>query len=379
MVVRDRRRGFTIVELLVVIAIISVLIAMLLPALQQAREAARRTSCTNKMKQIGIAFHNFHDRFGRLPPSCHVRRLPNGFIDPDPIWGRLRGWSWITDLLPDLEQEPLWSTLETTVGVPLEDHPNPPVAPGVYFEPHALARGTVLDEVICPSFRGDRYVDPSLAAIDLEAITNYKVMSATHIESLLVAYPGTANMPQPLYNPKLRHPDGGIYPGSKLRFKDFANDGTAHTILAVECVEQFSARWFLGMETLLVALPRIDVAGNQFTFELITDYWAPLGFTPGLFAEQSTVDKRLRTYLNWDYDLVTSSGGQWFYWYDDFGLSEVWKPKYGPSSHHPDVTNHLFVDGSVHSLPNKIDTALYMFLVTRDAGDPTGFFADYLK
>ncbi|MFH1919717.1 MAG: DUF1559 domain-containing protein, partial [Planctomycetota bacterium] len=360
MVVRDRRRAFTLVELLVVISIIAILIALLMPALQQAREAARRTSCSNKMKQIGIAFHNFHDRFGRLPPSCHVRRLPNGFIDPDPVWGRLRGWSWITDILPDLEQEPLWATLETTVGVPLEDHPNPPVVPGVYFEPHALARSTVLNEVICPSFRGDTYVDPTAAALDLEAITNYKVMSATHIESLLVAYPGTANI-VPRYprinDPPVRHPDGGIYPGSKLKFKDFSNDGTAHTILALECVEQFSSRWFLGMETMLVAFPQVDVAGNRFEFEPITSYWAPFGFTPGFFAESSTVDKRLRTYLNWDYEQL---------WYEDEGLSEVWDPKYGPSSHHSAVTNHLFVDGSVHSRPDTIDTALYMFLVTRD-------------
>ncbi|MFH1268325.1 MAG: DUF1559 domain-containing protein, partial [Planctomycetota bacterium] len=219
MVVRDRRRAFTLVELLVVIAIIAILIALLLPALQQAREAARRTSCSNKLKQIGIAFHNFHDRFGRLPPSCHVRRLPNGLIDDRLPYGRLRGWSWITDLLPDLEQAPLWTELETTVGVPLEPHPDPPLQPdsGFDIDPHALARGTVLNEFICPSFRGDTYIDPTVAAIDLEAITNYKVMSATHIESLMVAYPATANV-VPRYprvnDPPVRHPDGGIYPGS---------------------------------------------------------------------------------------------------------------------------------------------------------------------
>jgi len=372
MTVRDRKRGFTLVELLVVISIIAILIALLLPALQAAREAARRSSCTNKLKQIGLAFHNFHDRFRKLPPSCHVRRLTNGAIDTDPVWGRLRGWSWITDLLPDLEQEPLWNTLETTMGVPLMPHPNPPRT-FRNIDPHAEARATVLKEFICPSFRGDPYIDPTAATIDLEAITNYKVMAATHIESLFVAYPQPTAYP-PRYGwgritadmDPVRHPDGACYPGSKLRFKDFG-DGMSHTILCVETVEQFSSRWFLGMETLLVGLPPLDVADNVFEFERITHYWAPLNFTPGLFDEESTISKYYRTYLDWDYKTLG--------WYEDYDLiSEDFVIRYGPSSHHRRVTNHLFLDGTVHSLDNKIDCALYMFLITRDAGDPTGHF-----
>jgi len=102
------RRGFTLIELLVVIAIIAVLVALLLPAVQQAREAARRSTCKNKLKQIGLALHNYHDTH---------RSFPSGGFGQFSV-------SWWVQILPQLEQSTVWKKMVWTTNAGYSGGPN---------------------------------------------------------------------------------------------------------------------------------------------------------------------------------------------------------------------------------------------------------------
>jgi len=104
-----RGRGFTLIELLVVIAIIAVLIALLLPAVQQARESARRTQCRNSLKQMGLAFHNYHDVYSAFPKGGYGGGLGSAALYNTANAQRCRQISWGTALLPYLDQAPLYS------------------------------------------------------------------------------------------------------------------------------------------------------------------------------------------------------------------------------------------------------------------------------
>lgn len=123
-----RPTGFTLIELLVVIAIIALLIGLLLPAVQQAREAARRSQCKNNLKQLGLSLHNYHDTHGRLPGTYWTG------------WGGPEKGSYLVQLLPYIDQAPLYSKIDFQLNVDAQA----PVGLG-------LIRSQIVPLFICPS------------------------------------------------------------------------------------------------------------------------------------------------------------------------------------------------------------------------------------
>ena len=163
-----RHAGFTLIELLVVIAIIAVLISLLLPAVQAAREAARRISCFNNLKQIGLALANYHGSIGVYPFGASGRTFPPR--GPKPLLWSCNQASPLAMILPFMEQQTIFNACNYQVDNCLNGWV--PSFPRTYLDVNATAFGTKISAYLCPS---EVYSPPD----GYWAYTNYKANFGT--------------------------------------------------------------------------------------------------------------------------------------------------------------------------------------------------------
>src|SRR5262245_20813615 len=299
------RRAFTLVELLVVIAIIGVLVALLLPAVQMAREASRRSKCQNNLKQTGLALLNYESTFLVYPPSSTsgfgkgVWSYPgSGPSDPN-----IHLHSFASLILPYLEQ----SNTANSINYNLSS----------LDAANRMAASQLLPFYFCPSYPFKKYSDDALYVTKVGfsqfAIRNYVALGAKTVVGLSGSVPA----------------EGMMYPGSKTRLAE-CTDGTSNTVSISESREQKSSVWIDGTSAAVAArwtnLQSPTFAGNTSSVNY-TPY-----FPGGVFP---------------------NSIGQ----------------LYGPSSLHPNGAQHAFVDGSVQFIKQSIDVTVYDALVTRGGGE----------
>ena len=261
------REGFTLIELLVVIAIIAILVSLLLPAVQQAREAARKAQCQNNLKQLGLAMHNYQ--------ATH-KVFPFG-------WGTV-GQAWSALLLPQLDQGPMYDSLgfDEASQWPGSSRRWDPwrstIDPNQTDSPNKIACETVIPSMRCPSSSVDTFMDYN--GFDARVPATYRVCASSevwhddpHMKSARPVVDGVTPYPEwvdPYPDEErwrsLNHPphNGMIWGCSATSFAD-AKDGTTSTILLGEawCEPRF-VQDGQGMDYWAVGAPQTDGYRHDF-------------------------------------------------------------------------------------------------------------------
>jgi prepilin-type N-terminal cleavage/methylation domain-containing protein/prepilin-type processing-associated H-X9-DG protein len=311
-----KRPAFTIVELLTVIAIIGILTALLLPAVQSAREAARRLQCCNNLKQVGLAIHSFHGANNALPAG-NVLKTAGVCPGNRPGVQSDDGANWLILILPYLEQTGLYASYDLSA----------------YNEgiPNKVARETRVNIYVCPSdAENDKLMVPAsgpaaMGYLELPYMPgSYRAMSGRSDGYRFLDSEDLTTYPESWR--------GAIHAvGAKgFHAETFASirDGLSNTIIAGESTTTTNRGW--------------------------RTFWA---YSYAHFS-LSAATPQART-LWGDYDAAVAAGGP--------GRDKPCKRAWG--SYHPNGLNFLMCDGSVHFLATSIDMDLFTYLATIDGGE----------
>jgi prepilin-type N-terminal cleavage/methylation domain-containing protein/prepilin-type processing-associated H-X9-DG protein len=327
-----RRYGFTLVELLVVIAIIGVLIALLLPAVQAAREAARRTQCANNLKQFGLGLHNYHDTFKVIPPANSGTALPTA-----PNIG------WQVRILPFTEQTALYEKLNMKlVSVPNQKVYKPKDADPVNQATWSEARSHQVPYAMCPDDDEDELLNlwaQGSYGGNLGAQRNQSNSATCNMfmtENVHYEYEhGRWNN-----GGSLKSQISGLFGRVVFGPMTLADikDGTSNTFAVGEilgrCVDHDAGWW------------QVNCASNAHS-----SVHVPLNVKTNCVSSQAEAEKRL-------------------YIFPQCFTKNNWNFSWGFRSYHPAGANFLMADGSVQFINDDINFHIYRAYGGRDDGLP---------
>jgi prepilin-type N-terminal cleavage/methylation domain-containing protein len=360
-----RRRGFTLIELLVVIAIIGILVSLLLPAVQQAREAARRTQCKNNLKQLGLALHNYESTFKCFPMANAQNYVAN-----------VQGFSPQARLLPYVEQTNLQNLLDFTQ--PAFTGPWNNLVPNPQF---LAAFAMPLPLMLCPSDSAPTQNVGSAGAI--YGGTNYMMSTGS----------GTGT------NYDIRWPtDGVIYENSSTRFSDI-RDGASNTVFMSESIRSIGADMTLPAGTTPQWPYQYTLNGSTGVNSGLQPVQglAPSGGAWSGFANASGVIANpdlsvvWPTMTGWRGASSAALRGRGLSWAAAGAMNTLTNGYTTPNSRIPDVVTHftgffgprsfhtggasaLLGDGSVRFLSDSINAAVHRGIHSRAGGEVVGEF-----
>jgi prepilin-type N-terminal cleavage/methylation domain-containing protein len=319
-----RRGGFTLVELLVVIAIIAVLVGLLLPAVQSAREAARRSQCSNHLRQTGLALHAFHGVRRHLPPAFATTTDPGnvnwrtltttvpGHFEP--------GWSCFVSILPFIEHDALHGRLDLTQPI--------------MHASNALARSeaALVPTYVCPSDTGVRLID-ILDFGESGAATALAGTGTVLARAPVSSYTGVLGTTDHEHNGLF---DGVFFRNSQVRIDD-VTDGTSTTLCIGERMSRLAEATWLG------SIPGSEVVHAD-------GWWRQMGY-PHRSHNYRPTNVHTTCHIRSSAPNVPSNSPSGF------------------CSPHPAGCTFLNLDGSVRLISEAVDLATFRALATRAGGE----------